>query len=459
MSDVFSSKPDNIFLSGSIPILFAKTAIPLSLVMMVNGLHTVVDAYFLGTYVGTQALTGVTLMFPLFMILVSLFTLVSNGFASIYARAFGANNHRIAKKIIDSAIALALIVCGSLIVSFLVAGFQLALFLTNGSDELARIGYQYMAILILGSPLGFVLSINIDRLRCEGLLPLMTVITLSSAFLNIFFDWLYVVQFGWGVAGSAYGTLTAQLISLVALVVYYTSKRGELSFLNWRPVSFQWKSLIALGVPQSLGYTGVSLAAAVTLFAIQLWAGSNYEVTAGAYGIITRMMTFTFLPLLGLSMALQSISGNNYGAQKHDRTAQTLKIAIIISLIYCGGVQAIYFLFSSQLGAIFVDDAATIADVERIIPIVSMMFFLSGPLMMVGTFFQAIGDAARAGILMLAKTYLFAVPLTLILPYAMGEAGIWYASVFSEVLLLGLTFVIVFAHKRAAAPATVLANT
>ncbi|GHB37786.1 MATE family efflux transporter [Pseudovibrio japonicus] len=458
MSEVSSSRPDNIFLSGSIPLLFAKTALPISIVMMVNGLHTVVDAYFLGAYVGTQALTGVTLMFPLFMILVSLFTLVSNGFASIYARAFGANNHRTAKKVIDSSIALALIFCALLILGFLSSGFQLALFLTNGSNELAQIGYQYMAILILGSPLGFVLSINIDRLRCEGLLPLMTVITLSSAVLNIFFDWLYVVQFGWGVAGSAYGTLTAQLLSLFAMVAYYASKHGEASFLKWRPVIFQWKSLIALGVPQSLGYTGVSLSAAITLFAIQLWAGSSYEATAGAFGIVTRMQTFTFLPLLGISMALQSIAGNNHGAQNHERTAQTLRVALIIALIYCGIVQAIYFLLKSQLGAIFVDDATIIAEVTRITPIVTMVFFLGGPLMMIAIFFQAIGDAARSGILMLSRTYLFAIPLTLLVPYAMGETGIWYSTVLAEILTLGLTFIIVLAYKKTQAPAIAIAS-
>ncbi len=445
-------------MSGSIPLLFAKTALPISLVMMVNGLHTVVDAYFLGAYVGTQALTGVTLMFPLFMILISLFTLVSNGFASIYARAFGANNHRTAKKIIDSAIALALIFCALLILTFLATGFQLALLLTNGSNELAQVGYQYMAILILGSPLGFILSINIDRLRCEGLLPLMTVITLSSAFLNIFFDWLYVVQFGWGVAGSAYGTLTAQSLSLCAMVAYYASKHGEASFLKWRPVSFQWKSLIALGVPQSLGYTGVSLSAAITLFAIQLWAGSSYEATAGAFGIITRMQTFTFLPLLGISMALQSIAGNNHGAQKHERTAQTLRVALIIALIYCGIVQATYFLLKSQLGAIFVDDATIIAEVTRIIPIVTMVFFLGGPLMMIAIFFQAIGDAPRSGILMLSRTYLFAIPLTLLLPFAMGETGIWYSTILAEILTLGLTFIIVLAYKKTQAPAIAVAS-
>lgn len=423
--------------------------------MLVNGLHTVVDAYFLGTYVGTQALTGVTLMFPLFMVLVALFTLVSNGFASIYARALGANNHRTAKRIIDSSIFLSLIVCALLILFFITLGFKLALFLTNGSSELAEIGYLYMAILIIGSPVGFVLSINIDRLRCEGLLSLMAAITLSSAFLNIFFDWLYVAQFGWGVAGSAYGTLTAQLFSLVAMVTYYTVKHKHLSFFKWRPARFQWKSLLALGIPHSLGYIGVSLLAAATLYALQLWAGNDYETIAGAYGITTRMSTFTFLPLLGLSMALQSIVGNNHGAQNHGRTASSMKTAIIIALIYCSVVQVLYVLFSAKLGSIFVDDPKIIAEVARITPIITMVFFLFGPLMMIGTFFQAIGDAPRASILMLSRTYLFSIPLTFLLPLAAGESGIWYSGVVAEFLLLGLTLVVLATRKSSMAPTPV----
>ncbi|KZL20635.1 Multidrug export protein MepA [Pseudovibrio axinellae] len=453
MSEIPQSKPDNIFLSGSIPFLFVKTAIPITIVMLVNGLHTVVDAYFLGKYVGTQALTGVTLMFPLFMVLVALFTLVSNGFASIYARALGANNQRTAKKMIDSSIFLALIVCAVLILFFVTLGFQLALFLTNGTPELAEIGYQYMAILIIGSPLGFILSINIDRLRCEGLLPLMTAVTLSGASLNIFFDWLFVAQFGWGVPGSAYGTLTAQLLSLTALVAYYTLKHRHFSFFKWRPVRFQWNSLLALGIPSSLGYIGVSLMAATVLYAIQLWAGTNYEATAGAYGIVTRVTTLTFLPLLGLSMAFQSIVGNNYGAQNHERTASSIKTAILIALVYCSVVQALYFMFSDQLGFIFVDDTATIAEVARITPIITMVFFLFGPLMITGTFYQAIGDAQRATILLLSRTYLFAIPLTFLLPFFMGEVGIWYSGVIAEFLLLGLTL-IVLAAKRKTVPAT-----
>ncbi len=448
MTEAAISKSDNVFLTSSIPLIFAKTALPISTVMLVNGLHTVVDAYFLGTYVSTQALTAVTLMFPLFMILVALYTLVSNGFASIYARALGGRNHRSARKIFDSTIFLALVVSVLLILSFLALGYLMALLLTNGSHELAELGYIYMLILIAGSPLGFMQAINSDRLRSEGKLKIITAIALSAAFFNIFFDWLYVVEFGWGVPGSAYGTLTAQLLSLIGLLAYYTSENGKLTALSWRPVRFKWGSIIALGIPQSLGYIGLSLVTSVTLFSIWLWVGDSYEVTAGAFGIINRMMTFSFLPLLGFSMALQSIAGNNFGAQEYARSTQTLKVAIFMSLIYCVSIQAIYYLQSDQLGAIFIDDPATIAEISRILPIVTVVFFLAGPLIMVGTFYQAIGDAARAGILMLSETYLFAIPLTLLLPFAMGEPGIWYARILASTLLLCLTLFVVVTHKR-----------
>jgi Na+-driven multidrug efflux pump len=98
------------------------------------------------------------------------------------------------------------------------------------------------------------------------------------------------------------------------------------------------------------------------------------------------------------------------------------------------------------LGAAFVDDAAVVAEVGRILPTIVAMFFLVGPLMMISGHFQAIGDARRAAVLTLARTYLFAIPLTLVLPGSMGEIGIWLAGPVSEVLALALTLA-VLAHS------------
>ncbi|MEP0520077.1 MAG: MATE family efflux transporter [Hyphomicrobiales bacterium] len=440
----YTTQPDNMFLVDSLPLLFVKTASPIVLIMLVNGLFTLVDAYFLGEFVGADALTAVTLMFPLFMMLIALSTLVSNGFSSIFARLLGANRKVDAGMLFWQATVLSLIICALLIFLFLTSGYNIALQAANDSAELAEMGHTYMIILILWSPLVFVLGINLDALRCEGHLLAMTLITLLSATLNILFDYLFIVQMDWGVSGSAYGTVLAQACSLLAifLVRRQGKKTTPVQLRNFRFGYSFWVELLALGAPSSLGYLGVSLSAGVTLYCLQIWSGPNYEATAGAYGIVTRLMTFTFLPLLGISMAFQTIVGNNYGAQNWMRTNNSLKTALGIALVYCTIVQSSFFLARMQIGFIFVDDIAITNEIGRILPLVSLLLFVFGPLMILGTYFQAIGDATRAAILGLPRTFLFAIPLTFLLPFQFGEQGIWYSSIASEILMLCLTMAV-----------------
>ena len=441
----------NIYLAGPLPALFAKTATPIILVMGVNGLFTVVDAYFLGAYVGADALTAVTLMFPLYMLLVALSTLVSNGFASVFARLIGGGEHALARNVFGQAVSLALVVCAVLILLFTGLGSLLSLMAANGDTALAAMGHTYIAILIYGSPLVFVLSINIAALRSEGLLSAMAAITLTSALLNIAFDYLFIVELGAGVAGSAYGTLLAQLCSLTAVLLYRRRTRpGQLDrhrlLIGDRS---HWGELLALGAPSSLGYIGLSLSAGLTLFCLQLWAADAYAATAGAFGIITRLITFSFLPLLGLSMAFQSIAGNNYGARQSARTNRSIVLAVTVALAYCAAVEAAFLLGRAGIGGIFVDDPAIIAEIGRILPYTVAAMIVFGPLMMIGSYFQAIGDAPRAALLGLSRTYLFALPLTFTLPFWFGEPGIWYAGIVAEFLVLVLTAAVLMHRRRA----------
>lgn len=438
MSQLASSS-DNIFLSGSLPILFAKTAAPIIVVMGVNGLFTLVDAYFLGEYVGADALTAVTLMFPLYMLLVALSTLVSSGFSSIYARMLGADRSGEADRVLVQSLHLSLLVCVVLVGLFVILGDALSLAAANGSAVLANMGFTYISILIFCSPLVFVLAINIDALRCEGMLTAMAAITMMSALLNILFDYLFIVEFGWGVAGSAWGTVLAQTCSLISIFLYRwrTSQDRKLPPFSWG--SAYWAELLALGAPSSLGYIGISLSAGLTLYCLQLWAGGDYEAIAGAFGIITRLMTFAFLPLLGLSMAFQTIVGNNFGAAKWARANGALKLAVLSAFIYCVCVQSIFILTRFEIGFVFVDDQAIAGELARIMPYAVMLMFVFGPLMMTTTYFQAIGDAPRAALLGLSRTYLFALPLTFLMPFWFGEPGIWYAGIVAEILVLTLT--------------------
>ena len=425
-----------MFTSGPLLPLFLRTAAPIILVMGVNGAFAVVDAYFLGVFVGARAVIAVTLMFPLYMMLVALSTLVSSGFSALYAQALGAGDGPRGQALLGSALQLAMLVSLVLMALFVAFGMPLAIWIAAGDIGLAQTGHLYLEILVFGSPLGFLVGIGVDALRAQGRMSAMAGIMLMAALLNIAFNALFVVWIGLGVPGSAFGTLLSQLCAgLVVLAV----RRGQPRVALWPMRPAHWGRLLALGAPSSLGYIGLSLSAALTLVAIQLWGGAQFNAIAGAFGIISRLMTFAFLPLLGLSMAFQTITANVYGAGQEERVQAALRVAVVLGLAYGAVVQAVYLLGAPWLGAVFVDEPQIVAQVARILPITTATMFLFGPLMMVATHFQAIGDAPRAGLLGLSRTYLFGLPLTLLLPVVWGEVGIWLAGPVAECLVLGLT--------------------
>ena len=262
-------------------------------------------------------------------------------------------------------------------------------------------------------------------------------------------NYVFIAQLGWGVAGSAYGTIAAQGIVLVAVLIYRRLQPSTLSFgmLRLSRLLTNWRDYLALGVPPSLGYLGVSLSSAAIIYCLQLW-GESYEATVGAYGITTRLITFFYLPLLGLSMAFQTVVGNNFGARRWPRTDASLRLALLLAFAYCVAGQIGFLLGADIIGYAFVDDAAIARETGKVLRFAVALFFLFGPSMMLAAYFQATGDAARSAVLNLSRTYLFGLPLTFALPLLFGETGIWLAGPVAEVLMLLLTLVLLCRIQR-----------
>ncbi|NVJ98399.1 MAG: MATE family efflux transporter [Alphaproteobacteria bacterium] len=420
--------------------------------MGMNGAVAIIDALFLGLYVGPEALGAVTLMFPVFMLLVALSTLVSSGMASQVARYLGAGDIDRAQAVFVGAHGLALLVCGILVGSFALVGAKMAQLFAGGAGPLADMGQTYISIMILFSPIMFTLSLNSDTMRSEGHLGLMAGVSLLVSLLNILFNYVLIAKLELGVAGSAYGTVLAQLVAFACLLVYRFRGKTALrprAFLN-HGLHSHWKQTLALGIPQSLNFLGVSLVSAAVLASLQLVESTTYADTVSAYGVITRITTFVILPLLGLSMAMQSIVGNNYGAEEWHRSNRGLGLAIAVAFIYCLLVEVGLILFAERIGSLFVDDQGVIGEIVRIMPVMMSLFVVGGPLLLLSYYFQAIGKAAQAALLGLTKPYLFAMPLVFLLPKMFGEAGIWWAGPTAELCLLTLAAVTLVNMKRRA---------
>ncbi|ANK85009.1 MULTISPECIES: MATE family efflux transporter [unclassified Rhizobium] len=437
----------NAFLTGWLPGVFIRTAAPIVAITTVNGLFTVVDAYFLGAYVGPDALSAVSLIFPGLMLLVALQSLVSNGMGSILARRLGAGDRQGARRVFSGAHTLALAVIVILIMVYWTLGGRIINAGAAENTAVADGATLFMGAMIASTPVSFFLSLHLDGLRCEGRIGFMTAVTLSASLLNILANWLFMAAMHWGVLGSAAGSIASQFVCLVAVLVYRWRRPATL-----RPAPafalVEWRGIVALGAPMSLGFIGISLASAAILVNVSLWSTRDYTATIAAYGIITRILTFTYLPLLGLSIALQTIAGNNHGAGLGLRVGRSLQIAMLSALVYCSLVEITVELLAGRIGAVFVGDPAIIAEVRRILPWTIGAYFLFGQMLILSSYFQSIGDAPRAAIFGLSRPYLLTVPLTFLLPFVFGEQGIWMVPVFAEAGMVALALLVLSENAR-----------
>ncbi|RFB05737.1 MATE family efflux transporter [Parvularcula marina] len=440
----------NPYLQGSLVQLFLKSAAPIIAVMMVNGLLNIVDAIFLGHYVGADALSAVTMAFPLFMLLIALSSLVGSGSASLIARALGADDVERANSIFGSAQRLSLIISLVVLALYLLTRTSVLTLLSGGNEDLAAMASTYITPIYLAAPMNFILALQYDTFRSEGKIGLMTMLSAGITLLNVGFNFVLIVVLGLGVLGSALGTIAAQGVAFAIIVILRLRHFSDIRALPHAPFPDwdRWRRILALGLPGSLNFLGVSLMAGIIVYSIQAFAGEEYALTVAAYGIIQRIMTFAFFPILGLSLAAQAIVGNNYGAGAYHRSNQALVVALGLAVGFAIVIEAVFILGAGLLARMFVGDETVIAEVERILPIMVMLFVIFASNTILAGYFQALGDAGRAALFGLSQVYLFTIPLTLILPRIIGEWGIWIASPIAQASMAVLVSVTLFLTWR-----------
>jgi len=431
----------NPFLSGSIGAVFVRTSVPIVLVTLVNGLLTVVDAMLLGAFVGTDALSAVTLVFPFSMLLVAAATMVGIGMASVLGRRLGARDLDGARQTLAAAQGLALAVSVLAAALFFIAGSSAVGWVTGGNARLGDMAWTFLAISFATAPVTFLLSVQSDALRTEGRVAFMAIAGVIVTLANIALNALFIGAWHFGVAGSAWGTALAQLVALGVILAYRLSGKSVLPVVGLR-CERSWMEMLSLGLPRSLNFIGISLGSAAVLFALRQLELAQPEATIAAYGVATRLMTFAFLPLMGMSLALQAIAGNNAGAGMPERAMQGLRLAVTVSAAYGVVVMALLIGGRDVLGHLFVGEVAVVREVARIVPVYVAAYFAFGPVMMAAAYVQALGRVRQAALLSLGRTYCFAIPLTLLLPLIWGETGVWAAAPVADLLMLAVTLLV-----------------
>lgn len=445
----------NPFLTAPIGRLFITNALPMMLVMMMSGLLTVVDAAILGHFIGADALAAVSIVFPAVMVTIALSTLVSGGMSSLLARHLGAGARDMAAAVFARAHGLALMMALVLIFAFLVGGRTATGHIAGTEGNIAEMSYRYLLIMICATPVQFLLGLHADACRNEGRVGLMALMSVGVTFANIAFNYVLIVELDLGIAGSALGTALAQALGLALLVGMrlhgvWMIPLASLGAHSW---AGGWRPIVLLGMPLSLSFIGIALVAAAVIATLRLTAGASYADTAAAYGIVMRIFSFTFLPLMAIALSTQSIVGNNVGAGFYQRSDRMLRLAVSVAFFYCVAVELILLSASSRIGAGFAQDASVVAEVGAILrPMVSLYLF-TGPILVFALYFQAAGQPGRAAVLTLVKPFALS-PLLIVCFGVFGDStAIWFAFPVTDCLVATLATAILIPILKTPAPA------
>ncbi len=431
---------------GTEPIgrLLIKQAVPASIGILVMSLNILVDTIFVGNWIGSIAIAAINVVLPVSFFIAALGMAIGIGGSSIISRALGAGLKDKALKTFGNQISLTLIVTilmvvlGLYYVDSLIPAF-------GGKGAIFEPAKIYYTIVLYGVPFLALCMMGNAVIRAEGKPRFAMVALIIPSVGNLVMDYLFIYVFDWGMEGAAWATTASYLLCFGYIFWFFLSRNSELK-ISLPHFGLSGPILREIG---SLGF--VTLARqAVTSITYLLLNNILFELGGEAqvavYAIIGRMLMFALFPAFGVTQGFLPIAGFNYGAGKYKRVRESIKTAITYAAIVAIFVFAILMIFPAEIAGLFLsnrpgmspEEIAANTFVLEHSPTAMRLVFAATPiiaLQLIGAaYFQAIGKAVPALLLTLTRQGFFFIPLILILPWYLGELGVWISFPIADTL-------------------------
>ncbi len=423
----------------SIGKLLLEYSTPAIIAMIVNSIYNVVDRIFIGNYAGEAALAGLTIAFPIMMMIFAFAGLIGMGGTSLLSIKLGEENLHEANKTFGNMIGLGIIFA---VVTFVGLFFTLdpTLILFGAKAETIGPASSYMRIIIFGfffQMIGF--SLN-NAIRAEGhpFLPMVAMTT--SALTNIVLDYLFIVVFGWGVEGAAYATIIGQFVGFLIMILFYLRGKSILRPIlgDFIPRLKTTLRIFVVGFATFIGTIGVSLALTLINRALANYGGLASVTSMGA---INSIFTLFIMPVMGIRQGMQPIIGYNHGAGNSERVFKTLRLGLTVATIFAVAIFLMIQLFPEVFVKMFLDPNS-----ETIKVAINglRLYFLSLPIIPVSLmgvgYYQSTGNGLIS--MLLGLQILILIPVISILPPLFGLTGVWISYPVADVILVTITIIL-----------------
>lgn len=417
---------------GTQPVgkLLLQYAMPAIVAMMAASLYNIVDSVFIGQRVGPMAISGLAITFP-FMNLASAFgAAVGVGASTLISVKLGQKDYKTAENILGNTVSLNLIIgIGFSIVSLLFLNPILRFF--GASEATLPYARDYMLIILGGNVFSHMYFGMNAVLRAASKPRQAMYATIFTVAMNTLLDYIFIVEFGWGIQGAAYATILAQVMALIWQLHIFSNKKELLHFQRgtYRLRKSLVRNIIGIGISP---FAMNTCACMVVIFINQQLVryGSDYDV--GAYGIANKVSFVFIMFVMGINQGMQPIVGYNYGAQQLMRMIRVVKLSIVAAtaVVFTGwliGMFAPYYCARA-----FTKDPTLIRLGMKAIRLSMIMYPVIGSQMVTAFFFQSIGKVKISIFLSLSRQLIFLLPALIVMPMWFGVNGVWYAMPFSD---------------------------
>lgn len=437
----------------SIPKLMVRLAMPAVAAQFINVLYNIVDRIYIGNIpeIGSLALTGVGVTFPILMLISAFSAFAGMGGAPLASIRLGAGDRKGAEKILGNCFTLLLILSVALTAIFLV--FKRPLLLAFGASA-DTIGYatDYLTIYLIGTVfVQLALGLN-TFISAQGHATTAMLSVLIGAIINIVLDPVFIFVFDMGVKGAALATIMSQAVSAIWVLAFLFGKKSGLKIrienirLNKKIIG----SVAALGIAPFIMQSTESLVSIVLNRGLQSYGGDLY---VGSMTIIQSIMQMIVMPIQGITQGVQPIMSYNYGAGKYDRVRKTffllLRTTLTSTVICC----LLVVFFPAVFARMFTPKAELIALVTKVMPIFMAGIWAFGAQMACQTTFMSLGQAKTSLFLALLRKIILLIPLAIILPMLTHSVlGIYAAEPIADIVASCTTLILFLTQYKTLLP-------
>lgn len=425
-----------------IGVLIRKMSLPAIIAMLVNGLYYLVDAAFVGWGVGSSALGGLAVVFPVQMFTIAWGSMIGMGAASVISRRLGEDNLPGASNAASKAVRLAAASGLFFTLIAILARHRILVGLGATFDTFLDAA-EYLDTLRIGFVFVFLSMVGFNIARAQGKAKEAGRGMLLGTLINLILDPLFIFGFGWGIYGAALATVIARGISTLYFILLLGGKAAAVP-MNLRTGDSEeyvsYGEILFLGLGNFLSQVACSVVAIVVNRTIRELGGT---IDLAVYGVVSRIHVFITMPLIGLAHGFQPVAGYSAGKKDWQRVSFAVKISLATAM-GIGTVMLVPTLFTpSFIMALFSKDPALVAAGTAPLRISMALLPVIGIQIIGFAYFQALGDPRRTLIVSLSRQFVFLIPLVLLLPRLIGFNGIWIAFPSADLMAALLSLIMI----------------